>query len=137
MARNSTVTDADLDRLAKLIEMYQGKEQVELLEMKLLHARIVDQYETPADLVTMNTKARCTNGNQEESYHGSETLTIVYPSDAVIEEGRISVLAPLGVALLGSRVGETVEWRGHDGMKRSLTIAEVVYQPEAHKEWNK
>lgn len=137
MTRTSTVTDADLDRLAKLIEMYQGREQVDLLETKLLHARIVDQYATPPDLVTMNTKTRCTTGNADESYHGSENLMIVYPSDAVIEQGRISVLAPLGVALLGSRVGEKVEWKGHDGVKRTLTIAEIVYQPEAHKEWNK
>lgn len=58
------------------------------------------------------------------------TLTIVFPSDADLEQGKISIVAPIGTALLGYRVGDTVEWRVPAGVRR-LKIEEILYQPEA------
>ena len=58
-------------------------------------------------------------------------MTLVFPEAADPEEGRISVLAPLGAALLGCRVGETVEFRVPGGAARSCEILIVLYQPEA------
>jgi regulator of nucleoside diphosphate kinase len=58
------------------------------------------------------------------------TYTLVFPRDANVDEGRISILAPLGTAILGYRVGEEFEWDVPSG-KRRLRIAKVLYQPEA------
>jgi regulator of nucleoside diphosphate kinase len=59
-----------------------------------------------------------------------QTYTIVFPSGANLEQRKISVLAPIGTALLGYRVGDTVEWDVPGGVRR-LRINEVLYQPEA------
>lgn len=135
MSQQAIVTDMDMERLTKVIEMYQGHKAVETLESKLMHAKVIDQYETPPDLVTMNTTIRC--AYKEDNHVGGNTLTIVYPKGSLLEYGRISILAPLGLALLGTRQGQSVEWRGHDGVKRSLTVSEILYQPEAHEDWDK
>ena len=60
----------------------------------------------------------------------SEVITIVFPSDANYEEGKVSILAPLGTALLGYRVGDVVYWHVPRGI-RQLRIDEILYQPEA------
>ena len=60
----------------------------------------------------------------------SEVITIVFPSDANYDEGKVSILAPLGTALLGYRVGDVVYWHVPRGI-RQLRIDEILYQPEA------
>jgi regulator of nucleoside diphosphate kinase len=57
-------------------------------------------------------------------------LTIVFPAEADADRGSISVLAPIGTALLGYRAGDTVEWTTPGG-PRTFVIEEVIYQPEA------
>jgi regulator of nucleoside diphosphate kinase len=57
-------------------------------------------------------------------------FTLVFPAEADYERGRLSVLAPIGMALLGYRAGETVEWKVPSGVRR-LKIEQVLYQPEA------
>jgi regulator of nucleoside diphosphate kinase len=59
------------------------------------------------------------------------TLTLCYPEDADPAAGFVSVLSPIGTALLGSRCGETVEWRTPTGDVQRLRIVEVLFQPEA------
>jgi regulator of nucleoside diphosphate kinase len=64
-------------------------------------------------------------------YTGEERVcTVVFPSDANIEQDKISVLAPIGTALLGYRAGDTIEWRVPSGNKQ-VRIEEILYQPEA------
>jgi regulator of nucleoside diphosphate kinase len=60
----------------------------------------------------------------------SEILTLVFPSDADVEQDKTSVLAPLGTAVLGYRLGDTFEWR-MPGRVRRLKLERVLYQPEA------
>jgi regulator of nucleoside diphosphate kinase len=55
---------------------------------------------------------------------------VVFPSEADSEQGKISILAPVGTALLGYRVGDTVEWKLPGGLRR-LKIERILYQPEA------
>jgi regulator of nucleoside diphosphate kinase len=81
----------------------------------------------PADVVTM--RARVTvedtvNGRRRE-------LVLVYPEEADASASKISVLAPVGVAILGLRVGDTVEWPLPNGRTTHLRIVEIPYQPEA------
>jgi regulator of nucleoside diphosphate kinase len=59
------------------------------------------------------------------------TLVVCYPADADADAGRVSVLSPLGAALLGHRAGETVSWRTPDGREHLTRIEAVEYQPEA------
>ena len=74
----------------------------------------------------MNSKVRVTDLDTGES----RVYTLVFPHDADYKEGRISILAPLGTALLGFQAGDVVEWRMPAGT-RKLRIDEILYQPEA------
>jgi regulator of nucleoside diphosphate kinase len=55
----------------------------------------------------------------------------VYPDDADLATGRLSVLSPIGQALLGARSGDTVDYRLPDGRAQRVTIVEIAFQPEA------
>jgi regulator of nucleoside diphosphate kinase len=76
-----------------------------------------DIYITDYDLTRFET-------NEDHVY------TVVFPSDANLDQRKISILAPIGTAILGYRVGDTVEWRVPGGIKK-LRIKEILYQPEA------
>lgn len=125
------VTEKDYLRIKNIIQQ-QDSDEVENLELELERAKIISDDQVPADLVTMNSKVRYMNlQDQRESI-----ITLVYPSDAKSEEGKISVLAPLGAALLGLRVNQEINWMFPDGKTRTLKIMEVIYQPEAHGHWH-
>lgn len=92
----------------------------------MARAEVIPSKQAPPDLVTINSKVRLTDLGTGESL----VYTLVFPHDADYKEGRISILAPLGTALLGFRVGDVVDWRMPVGDRR-LRIDEVLYQPEA------
>ena len=103
------VTDQDLRRLGSLLAIDtigQAAVHAEALEEELEHAVVYPSNSIPPDVVTMNSRVVFT---QAGSDHASE-ITIVYPWDSAPEEGRVSVLSPLGAALLGARAGTTIEW---------------------------
>jgi regulator of nucleoside diphosphate kinase len=100
------------------------------LVTELERAQVVPWELLPHDVVTMNARVLF----QDESTGGRREITIVYPQDADASEGRISVLAPVGTALLGLSAGQSIEWPFPDGRTRRLRVIEVLYQPEAaHK----
>jgi len=125
------ITTFDLDRLTDLIEAYrhsahQKKIPIEILEKELERAEIVDPKKIPADVITMNSTAYLKDLNT-----GEEIIwTLVFPKDAKAEDHRISVMAPIGMALLGYRVGDVIEW-GVPGGTRRLKVMQTLYQPEA------
>jgi regulator of nucleoside diphosphate kinase len=95
------------------------------LYSELQRAEIVGPDELPENVVAMNsTVALCDLDTGER-----ETYTLVFPQRADIAEGRLSVLAPIGTAILGERVGADVTWRVPAGWRR-LRIEEIIYQPE-------
>ena len=99
---------------------------VSTLERELGRGRVVPPTRVPKGVVTMNSQVRFIDlGTREE-----ETYTLVYPAEANVEDARLSVLAPLGTALLGASVGEVVECRTPGGVRR-LRIERILYQPEA------
>jgi len=95
------------------------------LRTELERAAVVAPDQVPSDVVTMNSQVRLRDGRR------TWTITLVYPEEANAEHGRISVLAPLGAAILGCRVGDRVEFRVPGGELRSCDILSVEYQPEA------
>jgi regulator of nucleoside diphosphate kinase len=104
----------------------EQREDLEDLAREIERGTEVRPQEIPPDVVTMNSTVRVTDIDSGSTY----TYTIVFPSDADYEKGKISILAPLGTALLGFRVGDTVDWNMPRGVRR-LRIDEILYQPEA------
>lgn len=125
-----TMTDFDLRRLDALFERIRlhlkPPATLTLLERELERAIVVRPTEVPQTIVTMNSEVEVLDLDTGER----RCLTLVFPSMAAIESGRVSVLAPLGTALLGSRQGAEVTWQTPRGPRR-LRVEDVVYQPEA------
>jgi regulator of nucleoside diphosphate kinase len=129
--RDIYITNYDLTRLKELLQVGIGfaerdRPSLESLQGELDRAHIVYPAAVPHEVVTMNSRVRLTDveTNEEQIY------TVVFPSEANLEDGKISILAPIGTAILGYRVGDTVEWRVPGGV-RTLRIEEILYQPEA------
>ncbi|ELR67935.1 Regulator of nucleoside diphosphate kinase [Photobacterium marinum] len=96
------------------------------LEDELDRADIVDSKEVPPNVVTMNATVRFAISTSDEEMN----LTLVYPKDMDESGEKISVLAPVGSALLGLSVGDEIEWPGPNGGVIKVKILEVIYQPE-------
>ena len=79
-----------------------------------------------AAAVTMNSEVAVRDMDSKEKM----TFTVVFPSDANVDRQRISILAPIGTAVLGYRVGDTIDWKA-PGRTRRLKIERVLFQPEA------
>lgn len=120
------LTQDDMDRLLKLVEAQPGK-GLEKLERELVRANVVPREEIPEDVVTMNSRVIFEN----ETTGGRREVTLVYPGNADIDAGRISVLVPIGTALLGLRVGQSIDWELPGGKSQRYRIVDVPFQPEA------
>ncbi|GFM77430.1 nucleoside diphosphate kinase regulator [Pseudomonas cichorii] len=126
------LTRLDVQRLERLIDSQtQSSPGIEALQAELDRAeQIVGHDEVPAGLVTMNSRVHCREESSGKDYH----LKLVYPQDAGAE-GTVSVLAPVGSALLGLQVGQHIDWPAPGGKTLKLTLLAVEYQPEAAGEY--
>ena len=116
-----------MNRLRPLIDrMKKGRDDLGALQAEMEHARVVAPAAVPADVITMNSRARLRDLETGEEV----TYTLVFPSQASIDDGRISVVAPIGTAMLGHRVGDVFEWEVPAGSVR-YKVEAVLYQPEA------
>jgi regulator of nucleoside diphosphate kinase len=98
------------------------------LAAELEHAEIVAADRVPPGVVTMNSRVLfedVTAGERRE-------ITIVFPQDADVLLGNVSVLAPVGTALLGLAEGESIVWPFPDGGSRCLRVLRITFQPEAN-----
>ena len=121
------ITRVDLQRLERLLDsLEEYGPGAEALEQELARAQVVGHDEVPAGVVTMNSRVHCREEASGKDYH----LTLVYPQDAG-GEGHVSILAPLGSALLGLSVGQHIDWPEPGGKQLKLTLLAVEYQPEA------
>lgn len=124
------VTESDLERLRRMLDHHsvgRDSETAEMLEMELARAEVVAPDAVPPDVVTMNSTVvfeDVANGSKRE-------LTLVYPAEASAAAGRVSILAPIGSAILGLSVGQMIDWPLPNGRTKQLRIVEVKYQPEA------
>ncbi len=90
-------------------------------------ASIVADEELPKDVVSMNSKVRL-----QDLETGQETIvTLVYPNDANIEENKISILAPVGSALIGLQVGQVIQWPVPSGQEKRFKVLAVLSQKES------
>lgn len=134
MERKIIVTQQDLARLHALIEgvsTERNVEAAEALEAELGRAQVVEPADVPPDVVTMNSRVRFV----DETTGAEREATLVYPKDAAAAEGRISILAPVGAALIGLRAGDSIDWPMPNGRNKRLRIVEVLWQPEAAGEF--
>ena len=129
--RKIHITSFDKDRLEELIAAAgdfgeHRRSDLEDLYQELQRAMTVEAKKIPADVVTMHSKVllRDTDSGREMTY------SLVFPNQANIDTGAISVLAPIGTAILGYREGDVVEWEVPAG-KRTIKIEKILYQPEA------
>lgn len=120
------MSELDVLRIEKLIEKTPGlSKQVAHLESELARAKLVKPQEVPADIVTMNSRVRFRITESGKEFE----KTLVYPADLAKTEDAISIFAPIGSALIGVRVGETIEWPMQTGAAH-VEVVEIVYQPE-------
>ncbi len=125
------ITEQDRKRLLDLIMDaqsggYRGSVYLEKLRGELDRAQIVPSREIPGDIITMNSRVALVDLDTREE----EIYTLVYPENANTSEGKVSILAPVGTAMLGYRVGDVFEWEVPAG-KRRLKVDKILYQPEA------
>lgn len=122
------LSSLDLERLEMLLDSmadnaFPGEEA---LRAELTRAEVVEPEEVPPTVVTMNSTVRFRVMPGDEEFE----LTLVYPKDMGGDPTRISVLAPVGGALLGLSVGQEIEWPVLGGKTTRVKIMDVIYQPE-------
>lgn len=125
------ITDHDKKRLIKLIEKarktgHENEKYLKDLENELDRAKVVTSQAIPDNVITMNSKVRLRDLDSQEEM----TYWIVFPDYANIDQGKISILAPVGTALLGYKVGDIIKWKVPAGLT-TLKVEEILYQPEA------
>jgi regulator of nucleoside diphosphate kinase len=132
------ITEFDSRRLRELIDVaaqFGDKRTLRYLQElsdELDQADLLRPEDIPSDVITMNSTFRLQDlDNGEDAVY-----SLVFPADADSSRGKISVLAPIGTAVLGYRVRDTVEWDVPAGLKR-LTVREIVYQPEAAGDYHR
>ncbi|RJG17740.1 nucleoside diphosphate kinase regulator [Massilia cavernae] len=122
------VSALDMERLEALLDSLPSAQAGcrDALLDELARAEVVPSGQVPPGVVTMNSTVRFAI----DSLEGSHTLTLAYPKDMDGTEGRVSVLTPVGSALLGLSEGDSIDWPRPDGAPLRLTVSEVLYQPE-------
>lgn len=129
--RNIFITEFDLKRLRDLIAdagstEYRNSLYVKQLDEELHRGQVVKPQDIPADVITMNSRAVLLDMEASEEME----VTLVFPQEADPSQGKISVLAPIGTAMLGYRVGDVFTWQVPDGA-RKFKVVKILFQPEA------
>lgn len=122
------ISSRDADRLDELLDSlprdaFPGRAE---LESELSRAQIVAPEEVPGTVVTMNSTVRFRVESSQEAF----SLDLVYPGDIDASSSKISILAPVGSALLGLSQGDEIEWPKPGGGNMRVRVEEILYQPE-------
>jgi regulator of nucleoside diphosphate kinase len=121
----------DVERIEALLEQPQYRSlNTRALQEELARADVTEPARVPADTITMNSTARVRLQEAGQGDHEHE-LTLVYPRDADGSADKVSILAPVGSALLGLRVGDSIDWPMPGGRSARLHVLGIRYQPEA------
>lgn len=134
--RQIVITEFDLERLEALVEKADRRSSregrnLDELEGELMKAEVVPSAGIPPDVITMNTRVCLQDIESGEDV----VYTLVFPADADLESGKISVLAPVGTALIGYRTGDRITWPVPGGTRR-LKVKKILYQPEASGDYH-
>lgn len=131
MSRTPTiiVTAQDLERLQQLLA-HSDSRAADKLDIELARAQVVPARHVPEDVVTMNSEVVFEDASSGEQRH----VRLVYPRDADSTRGFVSVLAPMGSALIGLQRGQQITWPTPRG-PRTVRVVDVPYQPERAGDW--
>ncbi|MCC8378399.1 nucleoside diphosphate kinase regulator [Xenorhabdus sp. PB30.3] len=132
---NIIINELDAERLDSLLEQaaFANTSIADALNDELDRAEILSPAEIPADIVTMNSEIKFIDfSNNEERIR-----TLVYPASLQDSTKQLSVMAPLGAALLGLRVNDEITWELPNGEKTRIKVLEILYQPEAAGEYHR
>lgn len=134
--KNIYITEHDAARLRALIASarefgHEEEKYLKQLELEINRSLIVKPKEIPSDIITMNSEIHLIDleTNEETVYK------LVFPDAADPAQGRISILAPIGTALLGYQVGDIIDWEVPAGNVK-FKIERITYQPEAAGDYN-
>lgn len=131
------ITSVDQKRLGKLIEISRvrngemDRHHLDQLALELDRAQVVDQKDIPVDVITMRSTVRL----KDIATGDTKVYSLVFPNEANVSEGKISILAPVGTAMLGYRLGDVIEWQVPSGLRR-LKVEDVIYQPESAQDYH-
>ncbi|MCH8498812.1 MAG: nucleoside diphosphate kinase regulator [Marinobacter sp.] len=120
------VSKTDYERLCAMLDSLPSSPATEGLLDELDRARIVAPEDMPADVVTMRSTVTFTLPDSGKSF----TYTLVYPREMGDGEGKLSILTPVGTALLGLSVGQSIDWPTGPGKTTQVHIDRIDYQPE-------
>lgn len=129
------VSSRDFNRLEQLLDspaLRRHPAAVALTE-ELNRAEVVSPESIPAGVVTMHSTVEC----EDEITGDRHNLTLVYPNEANVGIGHVSVLAPVGSALLGLSQGQSIDWSTPNGRKLRLRVIAVHYQPETSGDFHR
>ena len=129
--RTIFITEQDRNRLWQLVTNakyadYRGSKYFEALVRELERGIVVEPKSVPPDVITMNSRVQLVDLDSGETME----YTLVFPQDADLAQGKISVLAPIGTAMLGYRAGDVISWQVPSGERR-IRVEAILYQPEA------
>ena len=134
--RTIYITRFDLKRLEDLLAAarefsFRDRGDLEELEAELQKGKLVDPEEVPSNVVTMNSQVQLVDVDDNQVM----IFTLVFPKDADIDAGKLSVLSPIGTAILGYAEGDVIEWHV-PARTRRIKIEKVLYQPEAAEDYH-
>ena len=124
-----TLTADNHERLGRLVDAASEgvPAEADFLAREIDRAAVVAPERIPPSVVTMNS--RCVF--RDDSSGRDRTVTLVYPEDEDVAAGKISVLTPIGAALIGLAEGQSIAWHTRSGESRVLTLMQVAFQPES------
>ena len=133
MVQDIVITSFDLARLQRQIETLEQSESssqdlqyIIKLKSELSKAAVVAPEQIPNNVITMNSRVRLEDIDTKRQLE----YTLVFPEEANSADRKVSILAPLGTALIGYRVNDTIEFKAPAGLRR-LRVIGIIYQPEA------
>ncbi|MBP6796526.1 MAG: nucleoside diphosphate kinase regulator [Luteimonas sp.] len=117
------VSQHDMDRLDAMLESPQWRRHAaaEALLAELARAEVRDAADMPAGVVGMHSRVECVDERSGERHE----LTLVFPQEADVDAGKVSILAPVGSALLGLSVGQSIDWTTPEGRSLRLRVTAV------------
>lgn len=128
------VSTLDAERIEQLLDGLPHNATIkDELGAELRRADLVEPTDIPATVVTMNSTVRFKVASSPEEFE----LTLVYPKDLDASGKKISILAPVGSALLGLSQGDQIQWPTPDGGMQQVSIQEITYQPERNGEFHR
>lgn len=127
------ISSFDLERIEQLLasSAYRNLPGVDALQNELGRATVVAPEDVPPGVITMNSKVSFVDEVSKTEY----SMTLAYPGLSNAPDA-VSILAPVGSALLGLSVGQSISWQGPGGRPLQLRILDVMYQPEANGEFH-